>query len=186
MAKKRQAKKAENKLLAKVLIVTGITLFLLGVLTHTQTFYHYWISQREHPVAQVSPHIPVSLSIPAIHLSVHVVQGGIVDGEWVLSDHDALYLPTSGSLGEGYNTILYAHNTWPLFGKLSTIKNGDLIEIKDTQGTIYTYKVFSFDNVNPKDLRSLYSSERNIVTLFTCSGWADTTRLLVKASLVQQ
>lgn len=185
MAKKRQPKKARNKLLAKTLIVLGITLFLLGAFTHTRIFYTYWISQKEHPIVQVSPHIPSKLSIPAINLSVQVDQGGIVNNEWILSPKDALYLPTSGSLGEGYNTILYAHNTWPLFGKLSNGRKGDLIEITDTHGTIYRYKITSIENVDPKDLRSLYSSEKNILTLFTCSGWADTTRLLVRASLVK-
>ena len=140
---------------------------------------------RERPVATVSQNVPTKLSIPAQNISVNVDEGGIINGEWVLSNTDAFYLPTSGKLGEGYNTIIYAHNTAKLFGRLTNIRQGQEILIKDKTGKIYKYIVVSVREINPSDLKKLYSTQKNILTLFTCSGWADTKRTIVRAILVK-
>lgn len=186
MAKRKQRKHVtqRNKIIARILIILGLLLLLLGIATHTEIYYRYLITQSEKPVVQTSLSIPREISIPSVKIDVKVDQGGIVNGDWVLSNTDALYLPTSGTLGEGYNTIIYAHNTANLFGKLRLLKTGDLINIRDGHGKIYAYAVSSKENVNPHDLAKLYSTQKNIITLFTCSGWADTSRILIHAQLV--
>ena len=69
-------------------------------------------------------------------------------------------MPTSGKIGEGFNTIMYAHNTDKLFGSLRNIKQDDLVILRDRTGKEFKYKVFSIENVDPQDLRKLYSTEK--------------------------
>ncbi len=183
--KKKSQKKQRNNTLAKALIALGIILLLLGLATHTKIYYRYLITQQEKPTSNTSSNIPREILIPAAKINIGVDQGGIVSGNWVLSSTNALYLPTSGKLGEGYNTIIYAHNTSNLFGNLKNAQTGDLIMLKDKSGQLYTYRIVSEEDVDPSALDKLYSTQKNIITLFTCDGWADTSRLLVKAKLVK-
>lgn len=183
MAKKGHPRKVNKAFVFERLIILGILLFLLGTISHTQIFFNSLIAQKEHPRKENVAQAPGSLSVPSLKINVAVTEGGIVSGNWILSDKDALYLPTSGKIGEGYNTIIYAHNTDILFGNLRNINQEDVIVLKDKKGKEFKYKVFSKEDVNPQDLRKLYSTEKNIVTLFTCDGWFDSKRLLVKARL---
>lgn len=181
-----KTRKISNHMISfpRALIFIGIVLIGLGLFTHTQLFFKYRMLQREKPVVNMSLQAPAALSIPSIGINVNVDEGGIVNGEWVLANENALYLPTSGKLGEGFNTIIYAHNTPKLFGKLASIKKGNEIIMRDKSGKHYKYKVFEVENVDPKDLKKLYSTQKNIITLFTCSGWADTSRTVVRAKLM--
>lgn len=183
MVRKKLSEKGNKPSLPEKLIILGILLFLLGTFSHTQIFINSLISQREQPRKEYLAQSPASVSISSIKLETKVIEGGIVNGNWILSDDSALFLPTSGRIGEGYNTIIYAHNTDKLFGNLRNIKQDDVIFLKDLQGRTFKYKVFLKEDVDPKDLRKLYSTEKNIITLFTCDGWFDQSRLLVRARL---
>ncbi len=180
---KRKAKKANNLPLA--LIGAGLFIFFLGTFTHFNIYSNYLISQQEKPSLVQSADIPVALSIPEVGLNTPVVEGGIKSGQWILSNTASLYLPTSGRVGEGYNTIIYAHNTSNLFAKLKDVQIGESIYLKDKSGKSFEYQIFEKKDVNPYDLKSLYSVDKNIVTLFTCDGWFDSQRLLVRGKLIR-
>jgi LPXTG-site transpeptidase (sortase) family protein len=180
---KRKAKRTNN--FPKILIVLGLSLFFLSIFTQSQTYFRLLMTQKERPVTVSSAQTPVLLSIPTQKINVNVDEGGIVQGEWVLSRSNALYLPSSGKLGEGYNTIIYAHNTPLLFGNLANLKKSDKIIVKDKAGKSYAYKIVSVEQVDPKNLKALYSTQKNVLTLFTCSGWADTQRTVVRGILTK-
>ena len=136
------------------------------------------------PKKQAQSDMPVAVIVPAVKMYVSITQGGISNGNWILSDNSALYLPTSGRVGEGYNTIIYAHNTNNLFGPLKWVNIGDSILLKDSEGRMLEYKIYEKKDIQPYDLKGLYSKEANIVTLFTCDGWFDDVRLLVRGKLI--
>jgi LPXTG-site transpeptidase (sortase) family protein len=142
------------------------------------------LNQSEAPKNIQTGQDPRLIVIPKASIEVNVIQGGIVGREWILSDKNALYLPSSGRIGEGYNTIIYAHNREGLFKDLKKLKKEDLILVKDNKENIATYKIYSVENIDPKDIDKLYSKEKDILTLFTCDGWFDRERLLVRARLM--
>ncbi|KKQ96680.1 MAG: hypothetical protein A3C27_03015 [Candidatus Levybacteria bacterium RIFCSPHIGHO2_02_FULL_39_36] len=187
MARKRLRKKLSNKQnFAFKLIALGFLLFLLGTINHVQIFVNsVFLSYKEAPKKELSAEYPVSISIPSVKIKALVEQGGIVNREWILSDKKALYLPTSGRIGEGYNTIFYAHNRENLFGNLKKVKKDDLVLIKNQTGKDFTYKVYFVASIDPRDIKKLYSEEKDIITLFTCDGWFDQERLLVRAKLIK-
>jgi LPXTG-site transpeptidase (sortase) family protein len=185
MARKKKRKiPRRNNLPYYVLIALGIFLFLFGTFTRTQIYSNFLFTAREQPKKEFSPEAPVAISIPSVKINTEVVEGGIHNGNWVLSDSKALFLPTSGKVGEGYNTVIYAHNTEKLFGSLKKIKIGDVIILSNAGSRQFVYRVITHENVDPKDLKKLYSEEENVVTLFTCDGWFDSERLLVRAKLI--
>src|SRR3989304_7985927 len=179
MEEKNSSKKA-NLLLAKILFIIGASILLLSIFSS----YKLSSSKTSEVFQRINdPGAPVSIEIPTIKTYAKITKGGVVNGEWILSDSYALYLPTSGKINEGFNTIIYAHNTDKLFGKLKDIKIGDKIIVKNEKGETFNYSVFLREDINAKDLKKLYSDNKNVLTLFTCDGWADTSRLLVRANL---
>lgn len=167
---------------AGTLAVLGIVCFLLG---SGYRIVHANVPDTVsvNPVAIAT--VPSQISIPSIAIQANIAPGGIADNTWILNDTAAFYLPSSGKLNEGFNTVIYAHKLPNLFGDLHKVQIGDIIEIKDEPGTTFRYQIFDKQVINPQDVEKIKSSIPNALTLFTCDGIADTERLVVQASLLQ-
>ena len=103
------------------------------------------------------------LSIPAIGLSVKVVQG---------TDNAALakgagHFPDT-SIWNG-NVCLAAHNrgTNSYFGKIHTLDVGDSITLTTKEGA-RTYSVASVEKVSENDISGTAATSENRITLYTC------------------
>lgn len=82
------------------------------------------------------------------------------------------------------NCVLAGHNmkNGTLFGRLSEISNGDMIQLIDNTGMKKDYTVFEISIVTPDDVSVLSQSTGNkkIVTLITCTNYGK-DRLIIKA-----
>lgn len=164
-------------------MVTGIACFLLGTSFRIVSASHS--SPDTKVVSPVAiPTLPAEITIPSIAVHTAVASGGLENGKWILTDSSAFYLPTSGKLNEGYNTVIYAHKLPRLFANLHTVQIGDLVEIKDDAGTTFHYQVYDKQVVKSEELEKIQSTIPNSLTLFTCDGLTDTERLVVRARLV--
>ena len=126
---------------------------------------------------------PQWISIPNSKINAQIAAGGYKEGKWVLDDNFALYLPTSDKLGQGGNTILYAHSRDKLFGNLKKVSIGDQVILGDANGKIYNYSIYSMEYVRPYQMEKIDTNLKDTVTLFTCDGWFDEKRLVVKAKM---
>lgn len=80
------------------------------------------------------------------------------------------------------NLCLAGHNYGDTFGKISSLENGDVIQITDTYNRSIKYQVFELERVSPYDTSCL-SQETNgerEITLVTCTLGA-IKRIVVKA-----
>lgn len=104
-----------------------------------------------------------TLKIPAIGLSVKVVQG---TDSAALKKGAGHFMETSIWNG---NVSLAAHNrgTNSYFGKIHTLETGDTIILTTKQGT-RTYAVTSVAKVGETDRSSLENTVENCITLYTC------------------
>lgn len=86
------------------------------------------------------------------------------------------------------NYCIVGHNykNKKMFGRLSEIVNGDIVELTDTNGNTVKYAVYDRYIVNPSDVSctSQLTNGRREVTLITCSNYG-TQRLVVKAREVK-
>ncbi|KKQ67355.1 MAG: hypothetical protein US86_C0001G0282 [Candidatus Daviesbacteria bacterium GW2011_GWA2_38_24] len=128
--------------------------------------------------------LPQKIAIPKINLTVSITEGGIKDNGWILSKTEVMYVPTSGKLGEGFNTVLYAHKRKGLFLHLNKLQKWDRIVVYDSQNKEYNFEVFSKEVVKPIEVERIKTNEENTLTLFTCDGWLDKSRLVVKAKMI--
>lgn len=82
------------------------------------------------------------------------------------------------------NYVIVGHNykNKKMFGKLSAIKNGDVVEITDLTGRTVKYSVYDKYKVSPTDTActSQKTNGNKEITLITCSNYG-TQRLVVKA-----
>lgn len=158
-------------------------IFLAGVFLLTFTSF-YQIKKAIYTSRQTpqSAGAPLSLTIPSLDLeNVDIVEGGFENGHWLLADDALLWLPTSGQLEEGFNTIVYGHKKPGLFVNLYKLELADEIILTSKSGQVFHYQVTDKIQVKPDNLEALESDAANSLTLFTCDGAFDQNRLVIKA-----
>lgn len=123
---------------------------------------------------------PVRILIPKVDIDLKVVDAPIVDGYWALSDNTASYGLGSGHPGSKGNTIIFAHARTGLFYNLKDVKIGDIIYVF-TKDKWYRYQVGTITAVYPNQTEVLQNSNKEVLTLYTCTGFSDEKRLIVTA-----
>ncbi len=164
------------------LVLAGIAIFIFG--GYLQLFWELPMTQAAASVSWKSISIiPARVSISSAGINIPVKSGGIIDGEWILDSNSALFFP----LESGKKTsslVIYAHNTHNLFANLKTVKVGDFITVKDINGKSHDYRVYSKENINPTQVDKIIVPADGELVMFTCNGWFDSQRLLVKAASI--
>lgn len=93
-----------------------------------------------------------------------------------------------GNPNEEGNYVIVGHNyrNKKMFGKLSEIQKGDIVELTDLEGNMISYEVYDKYIVDPEDTActSQRTNGRKEVTLITCTNYG-TQRLVVKAREVK-
>ncbi|MDP2632965.1 MAG: sortase [Candidatus Curtissbacteria bacterium] len=126
---------------------------------------------------------PTSIDIDSLDIHLVVAPGVITNNVWTLYDDKVSWLSTSQTPGNG-NIIIYGHKRKGIFGNLHNIAVNDEVKVKTNKAT-YLYTVISKETILPSDTEAILS-DKNILTLYTCDGPLDQTRLLVKARFEQK
>lgn len=135
---------------------------------------------RSFSIHQGIHSVPVSIHIPGT-LSLPIVESGKIHGVWIISNTSANHVQQSAVPGESGNIIIYAHNTYALFGPLQTVKIGDRIQIRTKDTVMHQYTVTLVHEVDVDNTFSLQPTQSEVLTLYTCSGFLDSKRLIVRA-----
>lgn len=141
------------------------------------------------------------LSIPRFEVDVPVIVLGIdssgametPEGPWEVAWYDFTARPGAGSnaVFSGHVDTLYTGSPGPAaFWNLKDLDEGDLIEVKLDDGTVYRYAVvsrWSVDGDTTEVGPIIGGTEKDVITLITCGGNLGTTydqRLIVRAERV--
>jgi LPXTG-site transpeptidase (sortase) family protein len=126
--------------------------------------------------------VPVSISIPSLHISLPVYPATIEKGKWQDTKNGVSYLTSSSVPGSTGNSILYGHN-WPsLLGNLTKIKPGDKIFLTLSEKGMQVYTVKYITVVTPDQTHILDTTSDSRLTLYTCTGFLDSKRFVVTAT----
>lgn len=131
----------------------------------------------------ISPptHEPNLLIIRSLDIQLPVAESVIKFGIWEVNPEGASHLASSSNPGDPGNIIIYAHDTNNRFGFLPDIKPNGIIELRSRNNTWHSYKVASTQIVDPSDVNVLKPNHPQELTLYTCYGFADLKRFVVKA-----
>lgn len=174
---------------ANILLYTGfLSLLLFGFLIYQRynpqklNFEVKEISAAEN--SSIFSAKPIGIKINSINLLLPIDETEIKNNKWQASTNAISYLKTSPIPGEKGNSILYGHN-WPnLLGNLQEVKPGDKITIIYSNNTSKDFEIEYLTKVSPSDTEILKNSDDNRITLYTCTGFLDTQRLVVVAKLL--
>jgi len=123
---------------------------------------------------------PVLISIPQADIAVEVVPGAVHNGIWSIAPVGN-YLVSSGLPGEGSNIVLYGHNNRAVFGNLDKVEVGSVVLLVDQEGARHEYEIYNKYSTSPDDDEPLQPGLRETVTIYTCTGFLDSRRLIVQA-----
>lgn len=124
--------------------------------------------------------LPRRVIIPSVSIDLAIRQAEIVGGYWQVFDDSAAWGTGSAIPGENGNQVIFAHARKGLFLPLRNVRVGDTIYIL-TQDKYFEYKVDQLKEVYPNQVEVISPTENETLTLYTCSGFGDSKRLIVVA-----
>lgn len=166
-----------------VLLLVGISLMLGGglYLMYRQTILSFKVSPVYQVTAEERTSIPQKITINEVEIDLDVIPAYIENGIWQTSDTAATHLATSARPGEKSNMVIYAHNRPKLFKALPQVELDDVITVISSDGHEYQYKVVSRNIVTPDQIDLVLPTEHEELTVYTCTGFLDSKRLVLKA-----
>ncbi len=124
--------------------------------------------------------LPQRIIIPSISVDLPIALAPVIKGYWKVYPDKAGFGDGSAFPGEKGNTVIFAHARYGLFLSLQDIKVSDKVYIL-TGDKWLSYKVKDIKTVLPNNLEVIAPTPDETLTLFTCSGFADSKRLIVTA-----
>lgn len=124
---------------------------------------------------------PIYIKSYPIGIDVKIEDTSITNGIWTIKPNSANYLVTSAGIGDNGNIIIYGHNKNNILGPIRWMKTGDIIEITGSDNKIYKYKVEKTDTIDPNNLSYITPTDKEILTIYTCTGFLDSKRFIVRA-----
>lgn len=124
--------------------------------------------------------MPVRIVMPKVDIDLKVTPSKVIDGYWELSEENASYGLGSGLPGSRSNTVIFAHAREGLFYNLKNVKQSDTVYVF-TKNKWYRYKVNKITAVFPDQKEVIAPTKKETLTLYTCTGFNDEKRLVVRA-----
>jgi len=113
-------------------------------------------------------------------IDLDVTPAKIVKGYWETRKTGASHGEGTANPGEHGNVVIFAHAREGMFYNLKDIKKDDIVYVL-TRDRWYRYKVNEIKTVYPRNIETVAPTDHEVLTLFTCSGFFDEKRLIVKA-----
>lgn len=123
---------------------------------------------------------PIRISLPSAGIDIPVRQAKVVNGYWELFNDSAGWGTGSGYPGEKGNIVIFAHAREKLFLPLKKAKIGENVTVF-TEEKWYQYKIADIKEVLPTDTEVISPTPDETLTLYTCSGFSDSKRLILTA-----
>jgi LPXTG-site transpeptidase (sortase) family protein len=173
------------QLISKIFITIGFVFILLGALLLWERNNPLRISFKEYTPTNYSNYnvTPKRILVKSLNIDLPIIEATIENNKWTTTNKGVSYLVDSPVPGLKGNSILYGHNWNNLLGNLKYAHPGEIIEIAYSDGTIKQFSINTMGVVTPNETHVLLPSKDVRITLYTCTGFLDTKRLVVTALL---
>lgn len=185
MAKRKP--NALAKFTPEILLATGIFLVIISSIHNFLRIRSLKLDNSvvqaylaEPTAAALAPNYPTHITIPW-YVDVDIDPQVYHDGSWTVSENHASYLTLSSLPGHPGNIIIYGHNKRSILGNIRALKGSEKITLTMADGTTKFYQVKSIKEVSPTDPKLLAPTSEETLTLYTCSGFMDSQRFVVRA-----
>jgi len=124
------------------------------------------------------------ITIPKISIDLPVSSSKVINGYWEVFEDRAGWGEGSGYPGELGNQVIFAHARDGLFLPLKDVELGMQIYVL-TKGSWFDYEVKEVREVTPDQVEVITPTDDETLTLYTCSGYDDSKRLIVVAKPIE-
>lgn len=118
--------------------------------------------------------------LPKQKIDLPIVEAGVIDGYWELSESTASHGMGTANPGEAGNIVVFAHAREGMFLALKDVVIGDIVYLL-TDKRWYSYQVKETKDVDPSFVEIVAPTEDETLTLYTCTGFFDSQRRVVIA-----
>jgi len=167
----------------KILIIIGLLCMSIATQwqAHEKAKYSFAKTAFAEKEATHRAPKPTFVYIPSVQIALPVSETQIKHNIWEISKEGASHLTTSANPTESNTIILYSHNTNDRFGPIRWMKINDIIRITTENGLVHEYTVVETMTVKPTEVDVLSSHDNEMLILYTCDGFADRMRFVLKA-----
>lgn len=113
--------------------------------------------------------------------AVSVKSGIETSSGWTLDQKSVFHVEQSSYPNENGNIIIYGHNTKSVLGNLKQLQVNDTVSLQLKNGSVREYQIFDIVTVSPNENGYLFPTAQEQLTIYTCTGWLDKDRLIVRA-----
>ena len=169
--------------------IAAFSLFLIGVFILSYLLYLLW--QRNIPVntdlknfsSRESGELPspIKIEIPSLEILLPITISSYTDGKWSDPGNTVAYWKDSPLPGSQGNSVFYGHNRPNVLGKIKKLSTGDKIMITFSDDSKKEFRIVQKQTVTADQTHVLGNSEDIRVTLYTCTGFLDSKRLVFTA-----
>lgn len=125
--------------------------------------------------------VALGIAMPDLGVSLSIIPGVMVHNQWPVTPKGVIYLSSTPSPGTAGNSVLYGHN-WPnLLGNLKRSRLGQRVIIYYANGSSKTFLISQVSVVGADDVAILKPTSDTRLTIYTCTGFLDSQRLVVTA-----
>ena len=164
---------------------------LIGIVPNNTSAQVIMIKPAESKDIKLSVQIdpnekPLRIIIPSVAIDLKVYDSEVVNGTWEVPEKAAGYGSGSSFLDENHgNSIVFAHARNGMFRNLNLLQTNDVINLVGDEGHVYTYRVIEIQKILPDEIDKVKLLGKHHLTLFTCDGFNDEYRLLVKSERIE-
>jgi len=144
------------------------------------SFQQYPVKKAESAQQSQKP-TPIRVVISDVGIDLPLLQAKIENNIWETTHNGASYLSESTYPGDTGNSVIYGHNWANLFGNLTHVKPGHVVEIVYADNSKKKFVVEYTSTVLPSESSILNNSKDKRITLYTCVGFLDSKRFVVVA-----
>jgi LPXTG-site transpeptidase (sortase) family protein len=123
---------------------------------------------------------PTRVMLPSLGIDLPVKEASVVKGYWEIFPDVAGWGKGSAYPEENGNTVIFAHARDGLFAPLKKAKIGMTIYMM-TRDKWYSYSINEIREVLPSQTEVIAKTDYSVLTLYTCTGFSDSKRLIVIA-----
>lgn len=174
------------KLFARLLIIFGLICYGIAVFLiwernnpNRLAFKNYSGNFRNVKVANP----PIRIIISDLGIDLPIYPAKVVNNQWETTTQGVSYLTSSPIPGEIGNSVIYGHDWVSLFGPLLNARTGERVEIEFSDKTRKTFVIAKTSVVPYNQTDILASTDDRRITLYTCTGFLDSQRMVAVATL---
>ena len=185
MPRSKKTTKKQHVAFWKIYLVIALLLIGGGLLIQLVFVAQPSFTQAPPRTTHYAKNVPLTkIIIPSISVSLHLESALVTDGRWYVSPDQGTFLGNGSYPTEKGSIIVYGHNKEKIFGPLRNIKKDATITLINADKKVYSYKLYSIQVVSPYQIDVL-EEEKETLIIFTCTGFADSKRLVIKASPIK-